>query len=205
MNPIIPSIIAQNQQELDTSLAEWKGLSSILHLDIVDGKFAPNHSLNFSFKIPHRFKYQAHLMMKNPEPWIKRHLNKIDLFIPHFEAIHNHSRYILWMKQMKKKVAFAILPQTQITHLKEHLPDLDYLLILTVHPGFYGSKYLKEELLKIKKIKTINPKIKVIVDGGMNPKTIKNARKAGGDVFVSGSYLQNGEPKKRLAEEKDSA
>lgn len=198
---IFPAIIAKNQPELDAELKRLKGAAKTLHLDIVDGKFAPNRSLEFPFKLNSNYKYQAHLMIQKPELWIKKNLHRIDLFIPHFEAIHYHSRYILWMKKMKKKVAFAILPKTTVEHLQEHLPYLDYVLILTVHPGFYGSKYLASELQKIKPIKKINPKVKVIVDGGMNPKTILEAAKAGGDLFVSGSYtMRNHSPKKAMEE-----
>ncbi len=198
---IFPSIIARNQSELDTELARLKGAAKTLHLDIVDGKFAPNRSLEFQFKLNTQYKYQAHLMIEKPELWIKRNLKHIDLLIPHFEAIHYHSRYILWMKKVKKKVAFAILPQTTVEHIQEHLPYMDYVLILTVHPGFYGSKYLASELKKIKPIKKINSKVKIIVDGGMNPKTIKEAKKAGADLFVSGSYtMKNHSPRKAIEE-----
>ncbi len=198
---IFPSIIAKNQRELDAELKKLKGAAKTLHLDVVDGKFAPNRSLEFPFKLSKYYTYQAHLMIQKPEAWIKKNLHKIDLFIPHFEAIHYHSRYILWMKKMKKKVAFAILPQTTARHLQEHLPYLDYVLILTVHPGFYGNKYLTSELKKIKQIKKINPNIKVIVDGGMNPKTIRGAQRAGADLFVSGSYVtESDNPKKAMNE-----
>ncbi|MDO8656298.1 MAG: hypothetical protein Q7K45_03590 [Nanoarchaeota archaeon] len=198
---IFPAIIAKNQRELDAEIKKLKGTGKTLHLDIVDGKFAPNRSLEFPFKLNQQYKYQAHLMIQKPELWIKKNMQRIDLFIPHFEVIHYHSRYILWMKKMKKKIAFAILPQTTVEHLKEHLPYIDYVLILTVHPGFYGSKYLASELKKIKSIKKINPKVKIIVDGGMNPKTIQEAKKAGADLFVSGSYItESDNPTKRMKE-----
>ncbi len=193
---IYPSLIAKNQRELDEKYGKLRGVVKTLHLDIVDGRFAPNKSLQFNFTLSPQFSYQAHLMIKDPEQWIKRQLlspqhKLFNLFIPHFEAIYFHSRYILWMKQLKKPIAFAILPETNVTHLKEHLPYMDYVLVLTVHPGFYGSKYLRSELLKIRPIKKVNPKVKVIVDGGMNPETIKEAKRAGADLFVSGSYLTN--------------
>jgi len=198
---IFPSIISKNQQQLDAELTRLAGAAKTLHLDIVDGKFAPNRSLEFPFKLSKQYMYQAHLMIQRPEAWIKKNLQRIDLFIPHFEAIHYHSRYILWMKKMKKKVAFAILPQTTVGHLQKHLPYLDYVLILTVHPGFYGSTYLASELKKIKPIKKINPRVKIIVDGGMNPNTIIQAQKAGADLFVSGSYtMKNHSPKKAMEE-----
>jgi len=83
--------------------------------------------------------------------------------------------------------------------LRPFLQDVDYILILTVHPGFYGGKYLKSELKKILPIKRINPQVKVIVDGGMNPQTLPEAIKAGADYFVSGSFVVGSDnPKKAL-------
>lgn len=192
---IFPSVIAKSQTELNGECKRLKGIKEV-HLDVVDGKFAPNHSLDFNFKLDKNFHYQAHLMLKAPELWIEKHLQKVELFIPHFEEIIYPSLYIEWMQRENKKVAFAILPETKVAKLKPYLGQIDYILILTVHPGFYGGKYLKNERNKINQIKEVNPKIKVIVDGGMNPETIKDAAKAGADFFVSGTYITKAEKPK---------
>ena len=102
-------------------------------------------------------------------------------------------------RRKKKKVALALNPETKISKIKPYLKDIGYVLILTVHPGFYGAKYLKYPLKKITEIKKINPKIKVIVDGGMNQKTAMDAAKAGADYIVSGSFITKAErPKERM-------
>jgi len=185
---ILPSIMAKNQKDLNSNFKKLKGIVKHLHLDIVDGKFAPNKVMTFPFKLSKNFQYSAHLMIKNPEKWIEKNLKRIDLLIPHFEELKNLEKYIGWIKSKKKKAAVAILPETKINMIKPYLKELDYVLVLTVHPGFYGSKFLKSELKKVTQIKNINPKIKVIVDGGMQPTTIGQAAKAGADFFVSGSY-----------------
>ena len=198
---IFPSIMAKNQQELDGLLKKLKGVAKILHLDIVDGKFAPNHSVDFAYHLSPNFRYQAHLMIKNPELWIYKNRRHIDIFIPQFEAIESPSTYITWMKELHKPVAFAIKPETKVKILQPYLSAIDTILVLTVHPGFYGSKYLPAELTKISQIKKINPHIKAIVDGGMNPKTIPQATKAGADFFVSGSYITTStHPQKAMKE-----
>ena len=69
---IFPSIMAKNQKELDQELGNLKGIVKELHLDLVETSFAPNHSLNFKFKLNSHFKYQMHLMVKEPLVWIKR-------------------------------------------------------------------------------------------------------------------------------------
>ncbi|MBI4983661.1 hypothetical protein HZC32_03385 [Candidatus Woesearchaeota archaeon] len=196
---ILPSIIAKNQRELNSAFRRLEKVVRELHLDVVDGKFAKNNSLNFNFKLSPQFKYNMHLMVKHPEKWIKKYWTKVDLFIPQLEEIKGVSAYIKWMKKGKKKVAFALKPETNINRIKPFLPDCDYLLILTVHPGFYGSRFLPGALKKIAALKKINPKIKVIVDGGMNLVTVKKAARAGADYFVSGSYVTQAErPEERI-------
>jgi ribulose-phosphate 3-epimerase len=195
---IFPSLMSKNQKELNRDFKRLKGIKTI-HLDIVDGKFAKNKTFQFPFRLSKSFKYNAHLMVKNPERWVWGNLKKINLLIPHFEEIKNPEKYIKWMKSKKKKVAFAILPETKIKKLEPYLKNVDCILILTVHPGFYGGKFLPKNLMKIKKIKKINPKIKIIIDGGISPKTIKKAKKAGADFFVSGSYTTKADdPKERI-------
>jgi ribulose-phosphate 3-epimerase len=191
--------MSKNQKELTRDFKNLNGAAKILHLDVVDGKFAKNKTFQFPFKLSRQFNYQAHLMINNPERWIWANLKKVDLFFPHFEEIKQPEKYIKWIKSKRKKAAFAILPETKIKQIKDCLSKLDYLLILTVHPGFYGSRFLSRKLKKIKQAKKINPKIKVIVDGGISPKTIKKAKKAGADFFVSGSYTtKSSDPKQRI-------
>jgi ribulose-phosphate 3-epimerase len=186
---IIPSVMAKNQQELNQYFKKFKGIVKNLHLDIVDGKFAPNKVMMFPFRLSKEFSYNAHLMMKNPLKFIEKNINKIDLLIPQFEEIKNPHKYIDWMKSKKKKVAFALNPETKVTQLIPYLKEIDYILVLTVHPGFYGSKFLPQQLKKVKQIKKINPKVKVIVDGGITTKNIHKVAEA--DNFISGSFIKN--------------
>ncbi len=196
---IFPSIVAKSQKELDADFIRLKGIVKQLHLDVVDGKFAPNHSLDFKFKLSDNFSYEAHLMIKRPEQWIKQHWKKVELFIPQFEELKDVERYYHWMKQTDRKVAVAIKPETKVSQIKPFLKHIDCVLVLTVHPGFYGSDFLPEQLKKITQIKKLAPNVKVIVDGGMAPDTIKSAAKAGADLFISGSYTTKAEkPRERI-------
>jgi ribulose-phosphate 3-epimerase len=191
--------MSKNQVELETDLKKLKGLVKEVHLDVVDGVFAPNNSLDFNFKLPKGFKYNMHLMVKDPEIWIKKRWKEIELFIPQLEEVKDIPKYIQWMKKSKKKVAFALKPETSVREIKPYLKDVDYVLILTVHPGFYGSKFIPSTLKKISLIKKANQKLKVIVDGGMCPEKIGLAAKAGADYFVSGSYTTKaGKPRESI-------
>ena len=195
---VFPSVMAKNQQELETMLNNLAGVATSLHLDVADGKFVPNTSLWFPFKLSKKFKYIVHLMVKEPGKWIQKHGKKVDFCIVQAETV-DLAGYIQTAKKQKKKVALALNPETKVSKIKPYLKFLDYVLILTVHPGFYGAKYLKYPLKKINKIKQGNPKIKIIVDGGMNLTTAKDAVKAGADYIVSGSFITKAEnPKERM-------
>ncbi len=196
---IFPSIMAKNQKELDLDLKKLKGVVKELHLDVVDGKFAKNKAMSFKFRLNNDFNYNVHLMINRPGTWIDKYGKKVNTIIIHPEVVDDLDGLIKKIKNKKKKVGFALKPETKIKEIKGYLSKIDYVLILTVHPGFYGAKFLSVPLKKIKQIKKINPKIKVIVDGGMNLKTIKKAVKAGGDLFVSGSFVTKADdPRERI-------
>jgi len=193
---IWPSVMSKNQKGLSSYLKELKGVAKTLHLDIVDGKFADSKAMWFPFKLSRNFTYNAHLMIKNPEKWIQKNIKKKYLFIPHFEELKNVDEYIKWMRKEKKKIAFAIKPETKIKELKPYLNKVDYILVLTVHPGYYGSPFLPKNLRKIKQIKKINPKIKIIVDGGVKDRTIQKIKKYNPDILITGSYIKDSANKK---------
>ncbi len=195
---IFPSVMAKDQKELDSMLKNLHGVAKVLHLDVADGNFVPNTSLWFNFQLSKKFKYVAHLMVKNPERWIKKHGEKVEFCIVQAETV-DLVDYVAGTKLQKKKIAFALNPETKVAKIKPYLKGIDYVLILTVHPGFYGAKYSRFPLRKIPEIKKINPKVKIIVDGGMNEKTVKDAAKAGADYVISGSFITKAEkPKERL-------
>lgn len=193
--------MAKNQKELNDYFKRLDGVVKHLHLDVVDGKFANNKVLDFPLRLSKDFNYSAHLMVEKPLLWIKKYLDKVWLIIPHIETfnVDEQEKYIAYMKKNNKKVAFALLPETKASVLKKIAKDIDYVLLLSVHPGFYGSKFIPVVLRKIPQIKKYNSEIKVIIDGGMNPDTIKLAARYGADNFVSGSYTSKAEnPKQRI-------
>jgi len=191
---IIPAVIAKTQQELDEILSKIKDHAQLLQLDVMDSKFVPSNSLDFDFKLPEKkYQFEAHLMIEAPEKWIDENWNKVDTIIAHFESAENPGRLIESVKNKEKKVALALNPETDVEQIKDYLNDLDQVLVMTVHPGFYGSKFLPETLDKIRKLRELQPELDIEVDGGIKPETIEVVSKAGANMFVSGSYLVNAE------------
>lgn len=187
---IIPAIIAKTQKELDEHLNKVKDFSELVQLDIIDGIFLPNRSLDFDFDVScSNIRFEAHLMITNPVEWIEKNWWKVDTIIVHFESCENPGDIIRFVKNKGKKIGVAIIPETAVHNVKPYLDDLDQLLIMTVNPGFYGSKFLPETLGKISEARKIKPNLDIEVDGGVTPDTIKSINDAGANMFVSGSYI----------------
>ncbi len=190
-NPIIPAIIAKNQKELNKRISKVKKHVSRIQLDIMDKKFVKNSSLEFDFKLPKfKGKYEAHIMVKNPEEWINKNSGMINTIIFHLEAEKNPGKIIKLLKSKRKKIGIGIKPETSLDKIKPFLSQIDMVLIMAVHPGRYGAKFLPSMLKKIEKLRKLSPKLNIEVDGGITDKTISKTFVAGANMFVSGSYLQ---------------
>lgn len=201
MKQIIPSLIATSQEELCKRFDKVKNYFGTFHLDIMDGKFVKNKSLFFYFALPKkRFAYEVHLMINNPQGWIKKNWGKSNLIIFHIESFKNEKKIkevIKFIKSKRKKVGIAINPKTKVKKIIPYLDLIDRVLIMSVNPGKYGSKFLPNNLNKIKEIKKLKPKLEVEVDGGINDKTFAFVKKSGANKFVVGGYLQKSEDVKR--------
>ena len=193
---IIPSVIAKSQKEFDKRFSKIKNLSNTIHLDVMDGKFVKNKSLLFDLTLP-RKKYQIHLMVKNPERYIKIIHGKAETIIFHLESTKNPKKIIKLIKEKRKKVWIALNPKTKSKEIEPYLSSVDGVLIMTVTPGKYGAKFLPESLKKVKEIRKMNKRIKIGVDGGINDKTIKMVEKIGVNFLTVGSYLQKAKNAKK--------
>lgn len=187
---IIPAIIAKNQKELERRINKVVDFVDIIQLDFMDGKFVPNNSIDFDFKLPKtKCKFESHLMINDPEKWISKYGSKVDTILVHFESIKDPMSIIHLVKDKNKKVGFVLNPETSIFKIENYLDYLDQVLIMTVNPGFYGSPFLHEMIEKISNLRKIKPELDIEVDGGVVPETIDLVNKAGANMFVSGSYI----------------
>ncbi|MFH1780674.1 MAG: ribulose-phosphate 3-epimerase [Candidatus Nealsonbacteria bacterium] len=188
---IIPAIIAKSQEELEDKINLVKDHVTSIHLDIMDGIFVQNTSLNFVFKLPKtKCEFEAHLMVENPDDWVRKNWEKADTIIIPIKPCKNPEEMISFLKG-KRKIGFALNPETPLKAIKGYLDQIDEVLILTVNPGFYGSKFMPEILDKVKELRHFRPKLDIEVDGGIGHLTIKQAIEAGANFIVSGSYIMN--------------
>ena len=208
---IIPSIIAKNQKELNQRLQKVFSLSNIIQLDVMDGKFVKDKSLNFNFKLPRQIRsnnldnstksnnpkvYEAHLMMKNPLYWIKKNASKVDIIIVHIES-DDVEEAIKLIKGKNKRLGIALNPKTPVNAVIPLLKKMkiNYVTILSVNTGRYGAKFIPPTLNKVKQLKEFKSKNKlkfnIEIDGGLGVQHIVQAKRAGANIFISGSYLQS--------------
>lgn len=196
---IAPSILNADNLNLETDIKDAiaAGISRF-HIDIMDGHFVPN--LSFGPQLVEDFKREfpmtdaeIHLMSDNPDDLVPAFVNAgADLVELHYEAM-SEKKLDYWLDYLISndvKTSLAINPDTPSDVVSKLASKLDQVLVMTVHPGFGGQKFITDSAEKIKQVREImGPDTAIEVDGGVNDQTIKIAKDAGADIFVVGSYL----------------
>ncbi|CEH35436.1 ribulose-phosphate 3-epimerase [Romboutsia lituseburensis] len=201
MIKLAPSILSADFARLleDVKKVEEAGCE-YLHIDVMDGHFVPNitlgPSLVKSLRKDVNMVFDAHLMIENPDQYIKDFVDAgCDLIVVHQEAcIHLH-RTIQNIKSHGIKAGVALNPATPIETIKHVLSDVDMVLIMTVNPGFGGQSFIEGMIPKIKELKGIiddqNLNVDIQVDGGIKPENVNKVVEAGANVIVAGSAIFN--------------
>lgn len=191
MLEIIPGILEKDWDSIEEKLEEIKSFTSIVHIDIIDGKFAPRST----FLDPSPFKrysedifLELHMMVDNPieflEPWANVGVKR---FLGHIEKMDDQAKFIT-AAQSFGEAGLAIDGGTSLDAINVDYEKLDALLIMTINAGSSGQEFM-EDLLE--KVRTIREKtsIPIEVDGGINDKTIAPAKDAGATRFISTSHI----------------
>ena len=186
---IVPTVIAETPSEFEYMLSRLIGKVDRAMLDIMDGRFVANTSLNFDLQLPSNLDYEAHLMVENPSEYIDQLVNRVDWAILHIETLKDPETEILRFKKHGFKVSLAANPGTPLEEILPHLDLLDGILVLTVNPGMHGAEFKPEALEKIRQLRGLGVALPIEVDGGVNPDTILEIKNAGANVFACGSYL----------------
>ena len=199
MRKILPSILSADFANLERDIKELESIGvDMFHIDVMDGNFVPNISFGFPIIESIRPKtdkvFDCHLMIANPENYVEQFCKVgCDMVSFHIEATNHADRVIQVIKNNGKKAGIVLNPQTSIESIKYLLPKLDYVLIMTVNPGFGGQKFISEMLEKIEELAKLreekNYNFLIEVDGGINTETSKACRDKGADLLVCGSFL----------------
>jgi len=207
MKKILPSILSADFANLERDVRELEQIGiDMIHIDVMDGNFVPNISFGFPIIEAIRSKtdkiFDCHLMIARPEEYVERFCNAgCDMVSFHIEATNHADRVIQIIRNSGKKAGIVLNPQTPIESVKYLLPKLNYVLIMTVNPGFGGQKFIPEMLEKIEELAKIREEkgysFLIQVDGGVNVETSKLCRDKGADLLVCGSFLFGAEDKEK--------
>jgi len=194
-----PSLLAANFIEMKPQLqileeeqVPW------LHLDVMDGIFVP--SISFGVPLIENLRknlnlfFDVHLMIEEPIRYIKEFKEAgANLLTVHAEACSDLPNTIQAIHELGIKAAVSVNPETDLTAILTVLDQVDMVLIMTVHPGFGGQKFIPEVTQKIKDLKALrdakNLSFDIEVDGGINKDTLPTVLEAGANVIVAGSAI----------------
>lgn len=205
---LAPSILAANFANLEKDLIEVeKNGAEVIHIDVMDGKFVPNISFGTpiikSIRKVTKLTFDVHLMIEDPSKYVEDFAKAgADIITFHYEAERHLDRTINYIKSFGIKAGIAINPGTPISVIKEIIPIVDMVLIMTVNPGFGGQKFISYTLDKIRELKELsrklNPNLLIEVDGGVDKTTIKAVVDNGAEIIVAGSAIYNGNVEKNI-------
>lgn len=194
-----PSLLAADFAHLADSVERVeKGGADMLHLDVMDGMFVPNISFGpcviSSLRPLSRLFFDVHLMVQNPERYIKDYIKAgADGITIHVESTDRVAECLEMIRATGKKAAVAISPKTPAEEVFPYLHMLDMVLVMTVNPGFGGQKLIPETLDKAKilqaEIRKRGYAIEIEADGGIGTDNLGDVLNAGVGVIVAGSSV----------------
>ncbi len=209
---IAPSLLSADFSILkkDIEIVE-KGGADLLHIDVMDGHFVPNITMGpfivQAIKNVSKIPLDVHLMIENPGDYTDRFIDAgADYLSVHYEACPHLHRVLQKIKSRGVKAGVALNPHTSISLIEDVMPDLDFILLMSVNPGFGGQSFIPNALNKIRKLNELLKlhnleHIEIEIDGGIKLDNIKEVSDAGCDIFVSGSGIYRAEnPTLRIEE-----
>ena len=199
MISIAPSILSADFAHLADEIRKVeKGGADLLHVDVMDGHFVPNITLGppvvSSIRKITDLPLDAHLMIEQPARYIDEFVQAGANWISvHLEADVHLNRTIRSIQDQGVQAGVALNPGTPLSMLEEILPEVDFVLVMSVNPGFGGQKFIPSTLQKIRKLREIiasnGYRARIEVDGGIGPGNLRDVISVGAEVVVAGSAI----------------
>lgn len=192
---VAPSLLAADLTRLGEEVQAIEAAGAdLIHFDVMDGHFVPN--LTFGFPVIEAIKrisklpIDAHLMVSNADAYLDRFAQSGCQWLSvHVEACPHLNRTLNRIRELGMRPGVAINPGTSLSSLDAVLHDCDFVLVMSVNPGFGGQSFIPETLARVKAIKEKAPHLLVQVDGGIKTANAKAVLQAGADILVVGTGL----------------
>jgi ribulose-phosphate 3-epimerase len=196
---LAPSILSADFARLGEEIARVeKAGAEQFHVDVMDGHYVPN--LTFGPLVVEasrrstRLPLDVHLMIENADQWIDAFADAgADMIAVHPEALYHVHRTVHAIREKGKKAGIAINPSTPLAMIEEILSDVDYVIVMSVNPGFGGQQFIPASLERVERLRsTIDGQglaVEIEIDGGMDVGNIRQAVNAGVDVVIAGSAI----------------
>ncbi len=205
---VSPSIISSKLENLGDQIVECDraGVFSY-HLDVMDGHFVPNLTMGpdlvRAVRRCTKKTIETHLMIERPDKFYKPFIEAgSDILLVHHECLVDLRKLISGIRDENAKFGLVINPETPFEKVRDLIDEAEILLIMSIHPGFSGQKFMDSVLPKIaeakKYIKDQGLSTKIEIDGGVNDETGKKCADAGADILVSASYIFSGKIGERI-------
>lgn len=207
---LAPSLLSANFYNLEKDLIVLKEENiKYLHLDVMDGMFVPNISLGIpvieSIKknTKEDFILDTHLMVERPERYITNFKKAgADILTIHQEATKDYCEVLAIIKDQGMKAGISVNPETDIKKIDDCLNVADLVLVMSVHPGFGGQKFIEDSLDKVRYLQEMriknNYKYMIEIDGGITVENVTGALEAGVDIVVAGSAVFKNDIRKNI-------
>lgn len=203
MNPLFPSILSTNFFDLESKLRAFaENGVDFLHLDVMDGHFVDQISfgpaLARSVRARFPFRLDAHLMVSNPEKAVPHFIEAgVDWISFHAEAagVEATTGLLRLIRENNRQAGLVLNPDTSLERVRPFLETVDYILLMSVFPGYGGQSFIHATLERVARLKQEirerNSRCWIQVDGGIHPDNAVLLKEAGADLFVVGTSLFN--------------
>ena len=199
MVEIAPSILSADFTRLGEQIAAAeRGGATIIHFDVMDGHFVPNITIGLpvlrSLARATRLPIDAHLMISEPGVYAEQFVEAgAQMVSVHIEADPHIHRTLASIKKKGAKAGIVLNPATGLGAIEEALQFADYVLVMSVNPGFGGQEFIPASLEKVRRLRRMIEErglaTRIEIDGGIGPDNIADAAAAGAEIFVAGTSV----------------